>query len=664
MSKINIGRAVHNILPRTNSYTPLVEVVVNAIDAIDEVCREGDGKVEIRVLRSIQSEVEDDLPEIDGFEIRDNGIGFTEMHRESFDTLYTDQKLSKGGRGFGRFVCLKHFSDFKIESVFKADDGKFMSRRFSVGRENEIIEAEEIDETQRKETGSTVRLRGVRQNTSFGRKLDTIAKVLVQRLLLFLVGEGAVCPEIVLSEQYGDQTIILNHYLDFIEEIDGGRRIFELPKAAPEEEFRVRTFKIYEPKNLTSQIGFVAHKREVSETPLKKHIPEFEEAFYEGSGRERKYIIKAYVFGDYLDRHVSVERGGFKFSSKPELYAPIGKDDIERHVAEIARDVIGNDFEDRKAKKRRHVQEHVDSKAPWLKNVLSQSDLTKLRWNAAPDEIEGFLHEKKLVQERDIRKQVDEVLSRARLDTVDTSVTEIVGRVSENSKDDLVRYIAFRRSILELFEKSLEKDENDKYLTEGAVHDIIFPRRRDTESIPFDDHNLWIVDERLNFAGYVSSDKPLGGGNLDRPDLLIYDNRVLFGGENVETNPITVFEFKRPMLEDFVGRGSPDDPIEQIIGYVSDIRDGKCENSAGRPIKVAENTPAYGYVVCDLTPKIEDWLRKKKGFTPMSDGLGWFDWAKGIKLYIEVVSWEKVLKDAEMRNRIFFKKLGIEWSNH
>jgi len=74
---------------------------------------------------------------------------------------------------------------------------------------------------------------------------------------------------------------------------------------------------------------------------------------------------------------------------------------------------------------------------------------------------------------------------------------------------------------------------------------------------------------------------------------------------------------------------------------------------------VAENTPFYGYVVCDLTPKVEAWLEREKDFKPMPDRLGWFQWMGNINLYIEVISWDKVLKDAKMRNQIFFQKLGI-----
>jgi len=40
--------------------------------------------------------------------------------------------------------------------------------------------------------------------------------------------------------------------------------------------------------------------------------------------------------------------------------------------------------------------------------------------------------------------------------------------------------------------------------------------------------------------------------------------------------------------------------------------------------------------------------------------LGWFNWFGNISLYMEVISWTKLLRDAEMRNKIFFNKLGID----
>lgn len=659
MSKINIDRAVNNILPRTNSYTPLVEVIVNAIESVQEANRGSDSKVEIRVLRSNQLNVEAGLHPVEGFEITDNGVGFNDIHLDAFDTLYTDQKIHQGGRGFGRFVCIKHFKHFNVESVYRSDDGVFMLRKFSMGRMTEIIENETNEETDRSDTGTTVRLHTLLGSTSFDLRLDTIAKVLVPRILPFFIHEYFSPPKIVLSEIDDSLAITLNDYLQFIQEIEEGRDDFELPEQSPQENFTVRTFKIYNPRNLTNQISLIAHYREVVETPIKKYIPEFEDAFYEPDDPVSKYIVKAYVFGDYLDRNVSVERGGFEFGNDLNLFESIGKENIEKQAAEIARRAIGKEYDTRKSKKLERAQKFVDSDAIWLKNVLAESDLAQLPLNASNEQIEEYLHGEKLIQERRIRDEVQKVLINGSLANIDSNVTKIVDQASQTSKDNLVRYVAFRRSILELFQKSLEKNENGDYLHEGAVHDIIFPRGKDSDSTPFDSHNLWLIDERLNFSNYVTSDKPLGGGSLGRPDLLIYDNQVLFRGDETESNPITILEFKRPKRDDFTNRRSSINPIDQLIGYVIDIRKGKHSTPTGRPCIVSENTPAYGYIVCDITHRIIDWLTLEKSFTPMSDGLGWFSWAQGPKLYIEVISWDKIIKDAVIRNKVFFKKLGI-----
>ena len=133
----------------------------------------------------------------------------------------------------------------------------------------------------------------------------------------------------------------------------------------------------------------------------------------------------------------------------------------------------------------------------------------------------------------------------------------------------------------------------------------------------------------------------------------------MFRGDNEPSNPVTIFEFKKPQRDDFANPSSKEDPIEQIKRYVNQIRDGKCLLPNGRTINVSDNTPFYGYVVCDLTPKVKEWLYRVKDFTEMPDALGWFEWYGNIRLYIEVLSWDKILLDATMRNKIFFQKLGI-----
>ncbi|WP_147394072.1 hypothetical protein [Paraburkholderia sp. BL23I1N1] len=81
MSNINIQRAIDNICSTTTIFTPIVEVVVNAIEAIEEADR-ADGLIRLKVCRSAQQELdseESDSKIIDVL-IEDNGIGFTEVH--------------------------------------------------------------------------------------------------------------------------------------------------------------------------------------------------------------------------------------------------------------------------------------------------------------------------------------------------------------------------------------------------------------------------------------------------------------------------------------------------------------------------------------------------------------------------------------------------------
>lgn len=668
MSNVNIRRAVENIRANTTVYTPVIEMIVNAIQAIDE-SENRVGRVAIRALRSSQDELDaSSLPDVYGFEIQDNGVGFTDEHRDSFDTLYTDRKISEGGKGFGRFTCLKYFDDLRVKSVYR-NGAELNERSFVMGREQEIIIGEKIAPTTETQTGSIVTLGSLKSGCTLDKKLSTIARNLVERLLPYFITEDYVCPDIVLSEQDGGSAIRLNDFVSnelsaVIREIKIQPQEFSLKGTNENEQFSVRVFKLYSPGSHKSRVSLVAHKREVSGSPIHKYIPEFEDEFYDkdangGTDRERNFIVKAYVFGRYLDNHVSLERGGFEFAMDSDLLFGIAQSDIESQAAAIARNAVGEDITLRQEKKKERVQKYVDNEAPWHKEILAKIDLSRMPYNPTNEEIESRLQREKFAQESAIKRDVTKLLAESSFHNVKESVSEIVNKISDTSKNDLIHYIAMRRSILDIFGKSLQSDESGNYSAEGVVHDIIFPRKGDTETTPFHNHNLWIVDERLNFTDYVSSDLPLNGGSTERPDLLAYDKRVLFRGDNEPSNPITIFEFKRPQRDDFANASSREDPVQQIVRYVNDIRDGKYKTPEGRKMLVAENTPFYGYVVCDLTTKIEAWLLREKNFTPMPDRLGWFQWISNINLYVEVVSWEKVIRDAKMRNQIFFQKLGI-----
>ena len=212
MSNVNIRRAVENIRAVTTVYTPVVELIVNAIQAIDENDQE-EGTISVRALRSRQRELDGGLPDIVGFSIQDNGVGFTDAHRNSFDTLYTDHRIAEGGKGFGRFICLKYFDDLSVKSIY-FDKLYHKCRRFTMGKEHDIIVGEDISESTDTETGAVVTLSNLKAGRRYEKKLSTVAGNLVERLLPYFITTDYVCPEIILFEHDGSDSIRLNDFVD------------------------------------------------------------------------------------------------------------------------------------------------------------------------------------------------------------------------------------------------------------------------------------------------------------------------------------------------------------------------------------------------------------------------------------------------------------------
>lgn len=664
MSNINVKGLVDNIRSNTTVFTPLIELIVNAIQAIEEAEVEP-GRIKVHVKRSTQGELYS-LPPIVGIEVKDNGIGFTEKNRNSFDELYTDYKIKKGGKGFGRFVCLKYFKGVHIKSIY-SDGDNYKMRTFAMGLDKEIIVNEDIQDTSEKETGTSVTLIDIKDDKFLNKKLDTIARSLVEKLLPYFVSEK-YCPEILLSEANGSNAIILNQYIGgkeaLIQElsIDSGK--FSLGSDDRKQDFSIRIFKIYSPGSQHSKISLIAHQREVTEVSTHSYVPEFIDEFYDklangNNNQERNYIVKSYVLGQYLDNHVSLERGGFEFNTDKEILNTIEQNHIESTAADLTKNAIGQEITVRQEKKQTRVTQYIEQDAPWHRKIVEELDLSALSYNASNEDIEIELQKIKIKKEVDQKRKVNHVLESTNLENSDISIQELVDEISENSKNDLVHYVASRRLILDIFRKSLKRNKEGKYSSEGLMHDIIFPRKKNSEIIEYEQQNLWIIDERLNFTTYLSSDVPLKG-NSDRPDIINYGQRVAFRGDNVKSNPITIFEFKKPGEEGFINPSAwKKDPVDQIKRYVTKIRKGEFTTPDGRNIQVTENTPFYGYIICEISKKVEEWLYDQKSFKALPDGLGWFHPEPNINLYMEALSWDKLLNDADMRNKIFFRKLGI-----
>src|ERR1700722_5009213 len=106
-------------------------------------------------------------------------------------------------------------------------------------------------------------------------------------------------------------------------------------------------------------------------------------------------------------------------------------------------------------------------------------------------------------------------------------------------KSSLAQYVAHRRVILDFLERSLPSDpETGKYPLEEIIHRIIYPMRTTSDDVPYEQQNLWIIDERLAYHGFLASDMRLDAvGILDnssesRPDLLIFERALSFAEDD------------------------------------------------------------------------------------------------------------------------------------
>ena len=661
MSDFYIGGVVENIR-EGNILTPIVEVLVNAIRAVEETGRE-DGRVEVVMNREhiVDQGESAALGDIVGFTVIDNGIGFTAENRNSFDRLFSTLKAGSGGKGFGRFICLKYYKDVYVNSVFQKNEG-FECRRFHMGKDIKIIEGEECFPVEASDTRTEVVLSSFRRK-KFPKEFMTVAHLLMERVLPFFFEASVNFPEVIICEEgEHSERLCLNHMMTnqaeaYIQEIKVAGSDFDVEG----ESFRARIFKCYASQRKTSQVILVGHRREVTSKSLSAYVTEFSGEYYDkaGQGEGRNFTIHVYVQSDYLDAHVRPERGDFDFPKSSDLFCPVLPEQIEKKAALLAVKALQGEIESRVKKKIQRAETMVREQAPWLAHLLPQVDLSRLPYKATLTEIKNHLGKEVNSREEAMQSQFEHLMNTGTSEDLQKQAKEMISQISEAGRNELAHYVALRRCTLGLFEKSLQLDEHGQYPYEEVVHNIIFPMQSDSEKTSFFDHNLWLLDERLNFAEYVSSDLPIPGDGY-RPDLLAFGRRVAFRSGNEPSNPITVFEFKRPMRDDFANPSSSDDPVQAIIDYVIKLQDGHYRTPTGRELRVTTNTPCYGYVVCDLNEKVRQWLRRSRDCKPMPDNSGFFHRHESLSLYIEVLSWDKVLKDATMRNRIFFHKLGID----
>lgn len=101
-----------------------------------------------------------------------------------------------------------------------------------------------------------------------------------------------------------------------------------------------------------------------------------------------------------------------------------------------------------------------------------------------------------------------------------------------------------------------------------------------------------------------------------------------------------------------------ENPITQLYEYVRILRQGEAIDKYGRYINVDGSTKYYLYAVCDITSSLKKFI-EEKDFKKTLDNQGYYNFNSSYNAYFEILSYDKILKDAQKRNRVLFDKLGI-----
>lgn len=667
------GRVRNTTLLKSHALLPLLEAVVNSLQAIDARGDDiGHGRLTITVERSPQEAFDFDpsgpgrapLKSIIGFRVADNGVGFTPNNMRSFETLDTDFKANLGCRGVGRLLWLKAFDKVSVRSAYKGEDGALVARQFKFSVAGEVEHADSLEGFS--ETGAIVHLDGFKDafQQHAPKTAEAIAREVFEHCIWYFLRPGGA-PDVTIVD---DEVVSLNGLMDeFVlsalplttVEVKGQK--FDMVNLC------LRSFA----HNPAPRLYWCAANRVVTEENLTGKVTGLYGRLKDQTGTEFTYAC--YLSSDFLDTHVRADRTAFDIAEHAPgsiLDGNISLDDIRTAVLSEVEQLLSESLTAAREEGKARVSDFVSNQAPRYRPVLSRFEPLGVTVDPSikDQDLELLLHKHLQKLEADAIAEGQAVFAEADStppEIYQERLSKYLETVTDINQSDLAAYVSRRRAILDALAKMIRTNEQGTYSREDAIHSLLMPMRTDSNDLGPDASNLWIVDERLAFHDYLASDKTLksmpvtGSESTKEPDILatrLVGSPVLAAeGETLPLPSIVVVEIKRPMRND---ASEDKDPIQQCLDYIKRVRNGGIRTAAGRPIPPSRDQPAFCYVLADLTSTMVNRC-EYAGLRPTSDGMGYFGFNEPHKAFVEVMSFDRLVKSATERNRAFFDKLGL-----
>ena len=662
---VNVAGQVGQIkLSLAKALWPLFETVINSIQSLED-SNVSEKKIIIDALRSEDIQLKTDgqgntveePAHFVAFVVTDNGNGFNTENYTSFLEAYSQLKVKKGCKGIGRFLWLKAFDTVTISSTYFEDDCWHL-REFNFAltgvtpeQNDKILESKEVGQR------TIVSLKGFRNpyRDSVAYSLESLAKKLIEHCLPYFI--TAKCPQIILQDNRGEMFNLNSYYEKTYKD-----SLHQDPMELNGKHYTLYHMLLSEGAD-KHELHLCANNREVKSYVLSNYIPDMKKKLING---EDSYYYVGYLAGDYLDDAVNTERSDFDFSDGP-LFGETKEPEIVETAVECTRTYLSDELTKVADEKKTQIDMLVKAKRPQYRLLLNRRPEVYdiIPAGLTEDKLDVELYKQQQQWELDTAKKRHAIEEKVKHDATSDPdfqrlFDEYCESITELSRASLAEYVARRKAVIDLLEHALEADENGKYSKESRIHSIICPMQTTSNEIVLDDMNLWLIDDRLAYHHFLASDKkintiPVLESSVDkRMDLAIFDAALSYTADPDNISSITIVELKRPQRDDLATEET--DPITQVYDYVTDIKEGKVKKANGRGFGNIQQVAFYCYVIADTTPSLKK-SAARAGLVPTQDGEGYFGYNPTVGTYIEVISYDKLLKDAKQRNRTLFDKL-------
>ena len=646
-------------LPTSEPLLPLYEAVVNSIQSINQA-NISDGSIYIKIEREDSLsllEKETWETDIENIIIHDNGSGFTEDNFKSFNTYASDFKKMLGCKGVGRMIWLKAFGSVKVESTY-CENGNWFHRTFTFDKVNAVSNEtkESVENDAYNSTIITLKNLRSKNKSNTPKKISTIARDLLNHCFIYFVLGKA--PKITISD--GTENISVNSLFENIKKED----IATVEFSIEDKSFRLIHFKNYNPNSSTHCLNLCANDRRVSSTNLQSVFNGVNSKFVTAEGA---FVYNGYITSDYLDENVNRERTSFNIEdTQISTFNRVTRNEIISTAMEHILAYLRDDLVAYNDNKRGKIERFIRNVNPryrlllrrypeCIDNILISDDEEKL-------ELELFKQEQQYkLKLKEEGKELEKII-KGNINAADImkKTTAYAEKLSEMGKSSLAEYILHRKAVLDILENNLKYQDDNRYAYEESIHQMVFPMQQTSDDVDYTAHNLWLIDEKLSYHYYLASDKkiksmdPIQSASKNEPDIAIFDSPFAFTDESEQPfRNVTIIEFKRPGRESY---GDSENPIQQVIEYMDDFTNGKIKTKDGLTIDGNSNIRFFCYILCDISEKLKKYI-KEYDFQETPDGQGYYFYSKNYNAYMEIVPYNKMIRDSKKRNKILFDKL-------